>query len=78
MATVYSFKTKITGVKQHFEYTNWRLENVGGEKQRACDQVSIGWYITLEGSRESIYLGNTKPDLVKNQRVTVSITPQES
>jgi hypothetical protein len=76
MATRYSFKTKITSVKEHFDYVNWRLENVGGEKQRECDQRSIGWYITLEGSRESIYTGDTKPDLVINQRVTVSITPE--
>jgi hypothetical protein len=72
---MYSFKTKVTSVKEHFESINWRMESVNGQKQRTCDQRSIGWYVTLEGSRESIYLGDNKPDLVINQKVTVSITP---
>ena len=75
MPTAYSFKTKITSIREHFEAVNWRMEIQNGEKIRTHDQISQGWYITLEGSRESIYVGDTKPDLAENQKVTVAITP---
>jgi hypothetical protein len=76
MTTKYSFKTKILSVKEHFTQQNWRLEKQdNGEKKPTCDNVSDGWFIILEGSRESIYLGDARPDLVEGQKVTVSITP---
>jgi hypothetical protein len=74
--TIYSFKTKITSVKQHYEPKNWRVEIENGEKKTICDNVSSGWYITLDGSRESIYLGNDKPDITEGQEVKVSIIPE--
>jgi hypothetical protein len=77
MTTMYSFKTKITSVNEHFENINWRLEVRDGQKTHECDKVSIGWYITLQGSRESIYLGRDKPDLIEGHKVKVSIIPEE-
>jgi hypothetical protein len=76
MSTGYSFRTRIITIKEHFESKNWRLEVQGdGSKLPVCDEKSIGWYIKLEGSWESMYVGLEKPDLAEGQAVTVSIVP---
>ena len=74
--TVYKFLTKITSVKEHFKYENWRqIQREDGSKETICQQISVGWFITLDGSRESLYISDTRPDLIEGQGVTVSITP---
>ena len=76
MSTGYTFRTRVITIKEHFESTNWRLEDQGdGRKVPTCDQRSLGWYIKLEGSWESMYVGMEKPDLVQGQAVTISIVP---
>jgi len=76
MTTAYSFRTKITSIKEHFEAYNWRMEpGEDGKKVPVCNQRSIGWYVMLEGSRESLYVGDQKPELAEGQKVTISIVP---
>jgi hypothetical protein len=76
MTTKYSFKTIVLKVKEHFSQANWRTEQQeDGQKKAVCNNVSDGWFVTLEGSRESMYLGDTRPDLSEGQKVMVTITP---
>jgi len=76
--TTYSFNSKIISIKEHFEPVNWRMEVQDGKKIPVCDQHSIGWYVKLEGSWESMYVGDEKPNLTEGEKVTVSIIPRGS
>jgi hypothetical protein len=74
--STYTFRSRVMAVKEHFESMNWRLEDQGdGRKVPTCDQRSLGWYVTLEGSYESWCVGSEKPDFVQGQAVKISIVP---
>jgi hypothetical protein len=77
MSTNYKFNTRISRVQEQFEHYNWRMENHDGQKVSVHDERSLGWYITLQESRVSLYIGNTKPDLVEGQDVTVTVSARE-
>ena len=78
MPTIYRFHTKIRSIKEHWEPHSWRIvtDQETGAKIHESDQRSLGWFVTLDGSRESMYVGDTKPDLTVGQDVTVTIAPR--
>jgi hypothetical protein len=71
--TNYTYRTKVAKIEEKFDRTNWR--KVNGES--ICDRVSRGWYLLMEGSRESIYIGTDKPDLRVGQTIEVILKPGE-
>lgn len=40
------------------------------------ESLSLGWYAWFSGSYESLYLGETKPDLAAGDTINISITKQ--
>jgi len=77
MTTSYKFNTTVAKVKEEFENYNWRKVHTPEGTATMCDKRSLGWYITLEESRVSLYVGDTKPDLVEGQNVTVTVSARE-
>lgn len=51
---------------------------VGGVGSDAVfKEKSLGWFVQLEGSYESLYLGQEKPDLQINDTVDIIISRHE-
>ena len=67
MITIYA---KIVKLEERFEHFNWR--RVGGDT--FYDTRSIGWWMSLEGSRESLFVGTSKPDLEAGEVIKVSFS----
>lgn len=70
--THYKIKTKIKKVFQEQLPINWRMDK---NNKPECDYIPGGWYISLENSYESLFIGNEKPDLTQDQEVCITISP---
>jgi hypothetical protein len=66
----YRIKTKVKKVYQEEVRSNWRKT---GEKTE-CDTKYGGWYVSLEGSYESLYLGDEKPVFEPGMDVYITIS----
>lgn len=75
MVTQYKFKSKVTKVEELKEKFNWRKTRYDGETRTEYDEKSKGFFITLEGSRESLFIGEEEPSLRIGQEVLVTISP---
>ena len=72
----YVFRTKVTSIREEFIKTNWHTVKDGnGKASQECDTVSIGWFLSLQGSYESLHLGHEKPDLVVGQKIEIIVRP---
>jgi hypothetical protein len=71
---VYTFHSKITDVFEHKALVYMR----GVGKDAEFENVSRGWYIHLEGSRESLHLGHMQPTLKRGDIVKVTIEQVQS
>jgi len=49
----------------------WR-GGVGAEAK--FEEVSVGWFITIGSSHESIFIGDTKPEMKVGDLVTIRIS----
>lgn len=73
MRTRYIIRTKVLQVEERRDRTNYRTV----EGKWVNDSPSLGWFVLFENSRELMRLGDGKPDLVKGQGVTITITGDE-
>jgi len=74
MKTHYKIKTKIIKIFQEQIPVNWR-KDINNKPE--CDYSPGGWFISLENSYESLFIGDEKPDLTVGQKVTVTISPEK-
>ncbi len=70
MTTRYKIPTKVTRVELKSVTVRTKLDATG--KVDATTK-KIGWWVSLQGSWESIYLGPERPDLYEGQEVMLSI-----
>lgn len=71
MTTIYVIRTTVKKVEEVWETVSGRKV----EDETILDKVFRGWFMTLEGSRESMNLGTEKPDLMAGQKVEITIRP---
>lgn len=69
MTTRYSFIVRVRDIKLETSKRNWRKSESGPE----CDEEPIGYFLALEGSHESIFLGTEKPTISSGARVKITI-----
>jgi hypothetical protein len=69
--TSYRIKTRVKRVFQEEIYSNWRKNSEGKQE---CDTTYGGWFISLEGSYESLFLGEEKPTLEAGMDVYITIS----
>lgn len=50
----------------------------GHGKEAVFSSLSLGWYIVLKGSMEAMYAGDTRPNLLEGELVTVRIEKQNA
>lgn len=62
----------VVDVKERLKY-HW-ISGKGAEALFRSE--SLGWYITLIGSREALYIGDTKPNIAADDLVTIRIEKQ--
>lgn len=67
---IYKINTTVKSVE--FLHRNVR-GYLGLDGKAVTDTEPLGWYVCFEGSWERIYLGDTKPVLVKGQKVEITI-----
>lgn len=65
----YKLYTKVERVTEHV-VKQW-VSGIGSEA--TFQSVSVGWFVTFEGSRESLFLGIEKPSLAKGDEVEITI-----
>jgi hypothetical protein len=55
-------------------------KKVGANNQEEiiADTETLGWFVSFEGSWESLYLGREKPALTVGQQVAILIQPVET
>jgi hypothetical protein len=75
MTTHYKFKSRVKSVKELKEKFNFRNVKYKGENKVEYDERSKGYFINLEGSWESLYVGDEKPSFESGQEVLVTISP---
>lgn len=63
-------RAQVVKVEERFEKLNYRLNEQG---KWTNDDISLGWFVSFEGSWEAVYFGTEKPDLVKGQMTTHTI-----
>jgi hypothetical protein len=71
MATRYKIPSTVRSVE--FREKIVRTEKVGDEI--VTTMVPLGWFVCFDGSRESLFLGQDKPDLIAGQAVAIIIEP---
>lgn len=65
----YKLYTKVERVTEHV-VKQW-ISGIGSEA--TFQSTSLGWFVTFEGSRESLFLGLEKPSLAKGDEVEIII-----
>ena len=58
LETVILIPTRVKLLREEFQAYNWRKTTDG---QSECDKRSLGWWATFDGSREALFVGDTKP-----------------
>ena len=48
----------------------------GDDGEFKKSEVNLGWFVTFEGSHESLGFGDTKPQLQVGQQVSIVIIPE--
>lgn len=66
---IYRFQTTVVKIAERFE----RRWVDGRGKDAEFENISRGWFITLEGSHESLGVGAEKPPLSPGDKVQVSL-----
>lgn len=65
----YIFETTVLSIKQA-KQKNW----VSGTGENAkFEEVSMGWYVHLDGSFEGLYLGVEKPELNPGDEIRITL-----
>ena len=67
--THYIFYSRVLKVEEHFV----KLYRSGKGDEAIFEDASAGWYIHLRGSRESLFIGNEKPEIVAGDLVKIII-----
>jgi hypothetical protein len=71
LETVILIPTRVKLLREEFQPYNWRKTQDG---QSECDQRSLGWWATFDGSREALFVGHEKPaHLSVNDSVFIAI-----
>lgn len=58
MQEILRIPTRVKKLEEHFTQKNWRKDG----NDTLFDNVSLGWYVLMEGSREHLFVGPTKPE----------------
>lgn len=66
--TTYTILITVTKVEEGKERKY--LEGIGPDAK--FTEVSLGWFVTFEGSYESLFFGDTKPELEKGDKVKIT------
>lgn len=70
---LYKFITMVKSVEFRERVVSGRMVGEPGNKTAVLEKEALGWYINFEGSWESLYFGDEKPELVKGQKVEISV-----
>ena len=73
MTTIYSIFTRITRVEESFE----NIQVSGSGDAAVFTKRSLGWFVTFEGSYESLYFGDEKPTFTEGKRVKITFEEVE-
>jgi hypothetical protein len=74
VSTAYKIATRITRVESKRLLLRGRIVN--GET--VFDYQDLGWFVSFDGSHESLWLGPEEPDLTAGQEVNLRIEPRGS
>lgn len=69
MRTLYTIQTKVTAVREIKE----KIHTKGVGKDAEFEEVSLGWFLHLDGSRELIHVGPDKPELKAGDPIRITI-----
>lgn len=67
--TMYTILTYVSRVEQRIESVY--IGGVGADA--AFTKHSTGWYLSIEGSHEAIYIGKEQPELKYGDKIKISI-----
>lgn len=67
-----AFKAKVLKVEEKFR----QKCKSGVGKEAVMEDVSLGWFMHLQGSFESLHVGETKPAIEPGEYVLVTIRKQ--
>lgn len=70
---VYNIFTTVTKVEESFE----RIHVSGSGESAMFAKRSLGWFVTFEGSYESLYFGSEKPALTVGKNVKITFQEVE-
>jgi hypothetical protein len=68
-------RTKVLRLREEIRIKAGRKNPETGDAEFATE--SLGWYLLLEGFRESWYMGEARPDFEEGQQVILRIEPEE-
>lgn len=63
------FVARVVKVTEH-KYNQW-IKGIGNEAE--FNEISLGWFVTLENSHESIFIGWLKPQIRVGSIATITI-----
>lgn len=66
---VTTFVAPVASLTEEKQKVNWH--KVDGTWQ--CDEVSIGWFMRLEGSWEKMNMGGVRPDIAVGDKIKVTM-----
>lgn len=72
MTAMYAFRSSITKIEEHKRIVRGYKDEHG---QAQFEEKSLGWFIHLDGSWESLGVGAEKPDLNVGQQMKVLLIP---
>ena len=70
----YVFNARIMNLAERFK----PVYQGGTGKEAYFKDVSIGWYMHLQGSFEAIYIGLEKPNLQAGQLIKITMEPVDA
>lgn len=70
MSEVITFVARVIAIEEKFKQ-RW-LGGIGHVAEFAHD--SMGWYVSLEGSYEALFVGTTKPNIKLGDHAEIRIT----
>lgn len=68
--TRYVIRAQVVKVEERFENRNYHQDEKGNWTH---DSISLGWFVSFDGSWEAVYFGHEKPILVEGQMTTHTI-----
>jgi len=73
---IYKIITKVVALEERKRIQGWYQSgeiDESGKPIYVPKEETLGWFVTLEGSRESLYLGTERPGGKVGDMVTISL-----